>query len=231
MASGWTSRRSSRRTTTTCPVPPNVVDIYKLDEGQVGIPFAIYPSALFYQKGLFEEAGLKSRRTSTATSTRCPTAARSTGTTTRSATRQEADGRQGRQGREPGRLRPEEDQPVGHRAPARRPPRHGRLLRQRTLAAADGKTAQIPDAWAAAWKWYYEAIWNGPLQPDGPAVRVEGHQPERLPVLRRQHRDERELPLVDLWRRRPGDDWDIAAIPSLQRQGRRPRSTPTRSGS
>src|SRR4029079_11683645 len=30
--------------------PANVVDIYKLDEGQVGIPFAIYPSALFYRK-------------------------------------------------------------------------------------------------------------------------------------------------------------------------------------
>src|SRR5215212_9243840 len=40
--------------------PENVVDIYKLDEeGQVGIPFAIYPSALFYKKGMFEEAGLK----------------------------------------------------------------------------------------------------------------------------------------------------------------------------
>ncbi|MFL5778575.1 MAG: ABC transporter substrate-binding protein, partial [Chloroflexota bacterium] len=39
--------------------PSNVVDIYKLDEGQVGIPFAIYPSALFYKKGLFEEAGLQ----------------------------------------------------------------------------------------------------------------------------------------------------------------------------
>src|SRR5207247_1447915 len=38
--------------------PSNVVDIYKLDEGQVGIPFAIYPSALFYRKGLFEEANL-----------------------------------------------------------------------------------------------------------------------------------------------------------------------------
>ena len=38
--------------------PESVVDIYKLDEGQVGIPFAIYPSALFYLKGAFEEAGL-----------------------------------------------------------------------------------------------------------------------------------------------------------------------------
>ena len=38
--------------------PEDAVNIYKLDEGQVGIPFAIYPSVLFYSKSLFEEAGL-----------------------------------------------------------------------------------------------------------------------------------------------------------------------------
>jgi ABC-type glycerol-3-phosphate transport system substrate-binding protein len=64
--------------------PQDAVNIYKLDEGQVGIPFAIYPSVLFYAKSLFDEAGLAYPRTSTATSTRCPTAPSSTGTTTRS---------------------------------------------------------------------------------------------------------------------------------------------------
>ena len=39
--------------------PANVVDIYKLPtEGQVGIPFAVYPSVLFYRKSLFDEANL-----------------------------------------------------------------------------------------------------------------------------------------------------------------------------
>ena len=47
------------RTTTCRATRQDAVDIYKLDEGQVGIPFAIYPSALFYKKGLFDEAGLK----------------------------------------------------------------------------------------------------------------------------------------------------------------------------
>ena len=47
------------KTATTCRgFPPDAVDIYKLDEGQVGIPFAIYPSVLFYSKSLFDEAGL-----------------------------------------------------------------------------------------------------------------------------------------------------------------------------
>ena len=39
--------------------PASVVDIYKVGgQGQVGIPFAVYPSVLFYRKSLFEEAGL-----------------------------------------------------------------------------------------------------------------------------------------------------------------------------
>ncbi len=32
--------------------------------------------------------------------------------------------------------------------------------------AADGKTAQIPDAWAQAWKWYYDAMWTSHFAPN-----------------------------------------------------------------
>ena len=39
--------------------PESTVELYNVGgEGQVGIPFAVYPSALFYKAGLFEEAGL-----------------------------------------------------------------------------------------------------------------------------------------------------------------------------
>ena len=39
--------------------PESTVDLYNVGgEGQVGIPFAIYPSVLFYKAGLFKEAGL-----------------------------------------------------------------------------------------------------------------------------------------------------------------------------
>ena len=71
-----------------------------------------------------------------------------------------------------------------------------------TLAGADGKTAQIPDAWKAAWKYYYDAIWTDHVEHDRAAVREPGHQPQGLPVLHRQDRDERELPVVDLRPRR-----------------------------
>ena len=39
--------------------PESTVDLYNAGgEGQVGIPYAIYPSVLFYKADLFKEAGL-----------------------------------------------------------------------------------------------------------------------------------------------------------------------------
>ena len=38
--------------------PTNLVNMYKTDEGQVGLPFAIYPSAMYYNPALFDAAHL-----------------------------------------------------------------------------------------------------------------------------------------------------------------------------
>ena len=39
--------------------PQSTVDLYNAGgEGQLGIPYDVYPSVLFYKKGLFKEAGL-----------------------------------------------------------------------------------------------------------------------------------------------------------------------------
>jgi len=38
--------------------PDGLVSIYKTSEGQIGIPFAVFPSFLYYSKALFDEAGL-----------------------------------------------------------------------------------------------------------------------------------------------------------------------------
>ncbi len=52
MDCGWTWPLISRRRTTICPAfDQGAVDFYKVGgEGQVGIPYAIYPSMLYYQK-------------------------------------------------------------------------------------------------------------------------------------------------------------------------------------
>jgi multiple sugar transport system substrate-binding protein len=35
-----------------------------------------------------------------------------------------------------------------------------------SYVAADGKNAQIPDVWATAWKWYYDAMWTSHFAPN-----------------------------------------------------------------
>lgn len=37
---------------------PALVSMYQTEEGQVGLPFAVYPGAVFFQKKMFDEAGL-----------------------------------------------------------------------------------------------------------------------------------------------------------------------------
>ena len=59
---------------------PGAVDFYKAGgEGQVGIPYAIYPSVLCYKADMFKEAGLnRAAARVRRANTRCPTAPRST---------------------------------------------------------------------------------------------------------------------------------------------------------
>ncbi len=38
--------------------PEGLVNLYKTSEGQIGLPFAVFPSFLYYNKDLFDEAGL-----------------------------------------------------------------------------------------------------------------------------------------------------------------------------
>jgi multiple sugar transport system substrate-binding protein len=38
--------------------PDGLVELYKSPEGQIGLPFAVFPSFLYYNKDLFDEAGL-----------------------------------------------------------------------------------------------------------------------------------------------------------------------------
>ena len=42
----------------TSKFDPALAASYQTDQGTVGLPFAVYPSAIFYNTGLFTEAGL-----------------------------------------------------------------------------------------------------------------------------------------------------------------------------
>ena len=161
-ASGWTSRRSSRTPATTCPASPTT------------------PSTSTSSTRARSASRSRSTRRSCSTCRACsrrpvsaaaPQVRRQVHDAGRLAgrlelrhgprDREDPDRRQERQGRDPGRLRPQEHRPVGLRAPARRPPGHSaRTSVPGSLAAADGKTAQIPDPWKTGWQFWYDSIWK-----------------------------------------------------------------------
>ena len=65
----------------------------------------------------------------------------------------------------------------------------GAFCKGRFARRDDGKTVQIPDAWAAAWKWFYNGDVDRPLHHDRARVPGAGLQRRWLPVLHRQGRD------------------------------------------
>ena len=139
--------------------PPDAVDIYKLDEGQVGIPFAIYPSVLFYIPSLFEEAGLQPPPHEYGAKYTMPDGSQVDWTydTIREVAKILTVDKNGKDAADPA-FDPESIVQWGFE-PQRDDLRGlGAYWGAGTLAGADGKTVQIPDAWAAGWKYYYQSI-------------------------------------------------------------------------
>jgi multiple sugar transport system substrate-binding protein len=200
--------------------PSNTVDIYQFgDEGQIGIPFAFYPSVLFYKKSHFAEAGLNEPPHKAGEKYRWP------------------DGREADWSYETARevamlLTVDENGNDATQAgfdPTKivqwgfEPQRDD--LRQTgadwgagKLVADDGKTAQIPDAWAAAWHWFYDGIWTDHFAMTGPQFESPDYNPSDYPFFTGNV----SMSANYLWSTYgvgdAGDDWDLAMLPSYNGQ-------------
>ena len=141
---------------------PAVINLHKnAGEGQLGVPFAVYPSFLFYQPDMFDEASLD------------PPPAKygdkymlngqqvdwNYDTARQVAMKLTVDNK-GRDATDPA-FDANNIVQYGFE------PQRGDLrtmgaqyFAAAKLASDDGKTAQIPDAWAAGWKWVYDGIWK-----------------------------------------------------------------------
>ncbi len=194
--------------------PPNVVDIYKLEEGQVGIPFAIYPSALFYRKGLFEEAGLKEPPHKYGDKYTMPDGSQVDWNydTLREVAKKLTVDKAGKDAGQSG-FDPKQTSQWGIELQRDDLRGLGAYFGSGSLAAADGKTAQIPDAWAAAWKWYYEAIWNDHISLTGPQFESKDINPNDYPFFAGNTAMSENF-LWSTYGLSDLDDWDLAAVPS-----------------
>ena len=195
--------------------PQDAVDIYKLDEGQVGIPFAIYPSALFYKKGLFDEAGLKEPPHKYGDQYQMPDGTMADwnyDTINKIAKLLTVDkaGKDATQdGFDPANIvqwgfEPQRDDLRGL----------GAYWGAGSLAAADGKTAQIPDDWKTAWKFYYDGMWKDHFSMTGPIFQSTDINPDGYPFFTGKVAMSENFLWSTYGVADAGDDWNLAAIPS-----------------
>ena len=195
--------------------PQDAVNIYKLDEGQLGIPFAIYPSELFYKKGLFDEAGLAepphkygdkyTMPDGTVVDWNYDTIAQLAKILT-----VDKNGKDATQaGFDPKKIvqwgfEPQRDDLRGL----------GAYFGAGKLAADDGKTVQIPDAWAAAWKWWYDRIWTDHSSMTNAQFTSRDINPKDYPFFTGKIAMSENFLWATYGVKDAGNDWNMAAIPS-----------------
>jgi multiple sugar transport system substrate-binding protein len=195
--------------------PEDAVNIYKLDEGQVGIPFAIYPSALFYKKSLFEEAGLKEPPHKYGEKYEMPDGSMVDWNydTARKVAQLLTVDKNGKDATQAG-FDPENIVQWGFE-PQRDDLRGlGAYWGAGSLAAADGKTAQIPDDWKTAWKWWYDGMWKDHFSMTGPIFESDDINPKDYPFFTGKVAMSENFLWSTYGVADAGDDWDLAAIPS-----------------
>jgi multiple sugar transport system substrate-binding protein len=140
-----------------------MVDLYKAGgQGLLGLPFAIYPSELYYQPDMFDEANLEYPPAKYGDQYKMPDGSMvdwNYDTVRQIALKLTVDNKN-RDATEAG-FDPNHIVQYGFE-PQRDDLRQmgGAYFAAGHLVADDGKTAQIPDAWAASWKWVYDGIWK-----------------------------------------------------------------------
>lgn len=196
--------------------PENVVDIYKLQgEGQVGIPFAIYPSALFYRKSLFEEAGLAEpphkygEKYTQADGTQVDW----TFDTARELGKKLTVDKNNKDATQAG-FDPKKIAQWGFELQRDDLRGTGAYFGAGQLSSGtDGKTVQIPETWAAGWKYYYDSIHTDHMDMTDPQFQSKDINPNDYPFFTGNV----AMSLNFLWSTyglSDLDDWDLAAVPA-----------------
>lgn len=126
-----------------------------------GFPYAVYPSMIFFNKGLFDEAGLKYPPQKVGDKYTMPdgTQVDWTWDTVRKLGMLLSVDKNGKDATMAG-FDPANQVQFGFDFMWSEGRRMGSDFASGSFVAADNKTAQFPDAWKAAWTWYYNGIWK-----------------------------------------------------------------------
>ncbi len=200
--------------------PESTVSLYNVGgEGQLGIPFAVYPSALFYKADLFKEAGLAEPPhdwDSTYTMPDGTTVPWDYDTARKVGLLLTVD-ENGKDATQDG-FDPEKIVQWGFE-PQRDDLRQvGAYWTAGSLMADDGKTVQIPESWAAAWHWFYDAIWTDHIAMTGPQFQNTDINPNGYPFFTGNVAMSENYLWSTYGVSDAGDDWNLAATPSYNGQ-------------
>ncbi len=195
--------------------PESVVDIYKLDEGQVGIPFAIYPSALFYRKSAFEEVGLNEPPHKYGEKYTMPDGSQVDWTydVARDLGKKLTVDKNNKDATQAG-FDPKKIRQWGFELQRDDLRGTGAYFGAGSLSTgADGRTVQVPDAWAAGWKYLYQSIWTDHSSMTGPQFESKDLNPNDYPFFTGNVAMSENF-LWSTYGLADVDDWDMAAIPA-----------------
>lgn len=191
-----------------------LVSFYQTEEGQVGLPFAVFPAAVFYQKPMFDEIGLNYPPASYGEPYVWPDGTEeewSWETLTKVARMLTVDVN-GNDATSPDF---DADQIIqyGYVNQWQDLPHIAAFFEANSLATADG-TAQVPPAWEEAWRWFFDGIWGDqPFIPNAAVVESPdfgaGNPFGGGKIA---------MTASQLWYTccvgDAGDGWDLAALPS-----------------
>ena len=181
-------------------------------EGQIGLPFASYPSMLYYHRDMFEEAGLEEPPHAYGD----PYVLDGEEVTWDFETLAELARRltvdvNGNDANSPD-FDPENVVQWGYEPQYQDLRAVGSYFGSGSLAAEDGTTAQVPDHWADAWKWVYNGIWE-----DHSIMTLAQRDAPEQGNGNAYNSGKIAMALTHLWYTccigDAGDDWDIAAVP------------------
>jgi multiple sugar transport system substrate-binding protein len=195
---------------------PAAVDFYKSTEGEIGIPFDVYPSMVWYKKGLFAEAGLNEPPHKYGDKYTMPDGSVvdwNYDTVAQIAKLLTVD-KNGRDATDPAfdkahivqyGFEPQRDDLRGL----------GAYWGAGNLTGPDGKTVVIPDAWKAAWKYFYDGMWGPqPFIMTGPVFQSDAFGGGEYSFFSGKVAMSENFLWTTYGVANAGTDWDLAAIPS-----------------
>jgi len=162
----------------TAKFDPALVKSYESSEGQIGLPFAVYPSAIFYNASLFDEAGLEyppakyGANNGPATYKLDGKDVEWNWDTVKTVAQRLTVDANGKNASEDGFDKTKVVQYGFTWNFEGQPSYLGAFWANGSYLKDDGKTVEFPEAWKAAWKWTYDGIWG--TQPFIPNGQVQG---------------------------------------------------------